>query len=112
MRRLTDTTGARIGYATADLSDGEQVTFAIKVLPNTGFELLAVPSDADVTIEARNGAEAFVDIVASPISLDAFTADSPRAYDIRITAADPLANMRRVPVWICVSRSIGIAFDA
>jgi hypothetical protein len=73
--------------------------------------LLAV-GDADVTIEARNGADAFVNIVSSPIDLSGFTADVEREYDIRITAASPIEETRRFPIWLAVARSVGIDFAA
>lgn len=105
MLRLTDTTGARLGYVALDLSDGEtSEVFQVRVVPAEDYFLKATPSDPDVEIQARRGADAFVDIAASPIDLSGLTEDVPVNFDVRAVAGSPLVDVRRLVISLAVAR--------
>lgn len=112
--RLTNTSGGRIGYWTADLSDNEQsAVVVLRVLPADGFFLKAAPEDDDVQIMARrtSSGDPFVDIAATPIDLSALTPETPTQYDFKAVAASNLTDVRRVPFFIGVTNQSAASWD-
>jgi hypothetical protein len=105
--RIFNTDDQMIGYIPVDLSDGENKTFVLRIIPADGFFLKATPGDDDVTISAReNGtADPFIDINDSPIDLSAYTPEIPVDFDIKVAAGLPLNGIRRFVLNIAVSMS-------
>jgi hypothetical protein len=99
MRRITTTTGKRVGYLSFDLSDGEvSSAVVLSIVPAIGYQLQATPTDADYEIQAREtgSGDPFQDIGATPIDLSAYTPETPVDFDFRVTAGSPLVDVRRV----------------
>jgi hypothetical protein len=105
--RIFNTNDEMIGYIPVDLSDGENKTFVLRIIPADGFFLKATPGDDDVTISAReNGtADPFVDINDSPIDLSGYTPETAVDFDIKVAAGSPLNGIRRFVLNVAVSMS-------
>jgi hypothetical protein len=115
MNRLLTTTGKRIGYLSYDLSDGETgATVVLRVIPADGYVLRASPADDDVVIQAReNGSgDPWTDIEATPIDLSGYTPDVPVDFDFRTVAGSPLVDIRRLALYLAVTKSAPALWNA
>jgi hypothetical protein len=113
--RITNTNGKRIGYISYDLSDGETgPTIVLRVVPASGFVLRASPSDDDVLIQAReNGSgDPFTDIEGTPTDLSSYPDDVPVNFDLRAVASSPLVDVRRLALYVSVTKSGPAAWAA
>jgi hypothetical protein len=102
---ITDSAGNRVGYCAFDLSDGQSSgVVVLRVTPADGHSLKATPADADVEIQSREtgSGDPFVDIGASPLDLSSYTPGTPVNFDFKAVAADPLAGVRRVVIYLGV----------
>jgi hypothetical protein len=113
--RITNANGKRIGYISYDLSDGETgPTIVLRVVPASGFVLRASPSDDDVLIQAReNGSgDPWTDIEDTPIDLSGYTEEISIDFDFRAVAAAELADVRRLALYVSVTKSGPAAWAA
>jgi hypothetical protein len=105
MGKVTDNLGRDIDYFPLDLTLGETSTvIVINVEPEAGAVLRST-ADEDVVVLGRpHAVGSFVDL-ASGIDLTLYTPGVPVPFDIKVTVPTLADTIRRVSMWVGVTKS-------